>query len=131
VTTEEKRIGRPPKAEADRKSRNFTFRSRGDLHARLAEAAGESGRSMSEEIERRLERSFLTPLVSLATQATEEQVRKLEEENARLFEFVERQNKQLERCLALLEHVYGPHAKGALEAVAAPAQENPEKGETQ
>jgi hypothetical protein len=59
VTTGKKRLGRPPKAEADRKSRNLTFRSRGDLRDRLLEAAQRSGRSLSEEIEYRLWQSIL------------------------------------------------------------------------
>jgi hypothetical protein len=54
-----KRIGRPPVPTAQRKSKNFTFRSRGDLHARLAGAAAQSNRSISEEIEWRVERSFM------------------------------------------------------------------------
>src|SRR5262245_28606922 len=54
-----KRIGRPPKSEEDRKAVNFTFRSRGQMRERLQAAAAASGRSISEEIERRLEGSFL------------------------------------------------------------------------
>src|SRR5262249_60037015 len=51
------RPGRPAKPEDQRRSRNLTFRVRGDLHERLqTAAAGE--RSISEEIERRLEQSF-------------------------------------------------------------------------
>jgi hypothetical protein len=53
------RRGRPPVPPGQRKSKNFTFRSRGDLHARLAAAAAQSNRSISEEIEWRIERSFL------------------------------------------------------------------------
>jgi HicB family len=53
------RRGRPPAPPGQRKSKNFTFRSRGDLHARLAAAAAQSNRSISEEIEWRIERSFL------------------------------------------------------------------------
>jgi Arc-like DNA binding domain len=53
-----KRIGRPPKAKEDRKAVNFTFRSRGDMRERLRAAAAASGRSISEEIERRLDWSF-------------------------------------------------------------------------
>ena len=53
-----KRIGRPPKAKEDRKAVNFTFRSRGQMRERLQAAAIASGRSISEEIELRLERSF-------------------------------------------------------------------------
>jgi hypothetical protein len=53
-----KRIGRPPKSQEDRKGVNFTFRSRGQMRERLQEAATVSGRSISEEIEHRLEDSF-------------------------------------------------------------------------
>ena len=52
--------GRPPKPEPERKSRYVSFRARSGLQARLAAAAQQSERSVSEEIERRLERSFLT-----------------------------------------------------------------------
>jgi Arc-like DNA binding domain len=53
-----KRIGRPPKSEEDRKGVNFTFRNRGQMRERLQEAAAASKRSISEEIEHRLEDSF-------------------------------------------------------------------------
>ena len=56
--TAKKRIGRPPKAKEDRKAVNFTFRSRGEMRERLQAAAAASGRSISEEIERRLDWSF-------------------------------------------------------------------------
>jgi hypothetical protein len=50
--------GRPPVAPDARRSKNFTFRSRAALHQKLGMAAKASGRSISEEIEYRLERSF-------------------------------------------------------------------------
>ena len=53
-----KRIGRPPKPVKQRKSVNFTFRSRGEMREQLGRADEVSGRSISEEIERRLEASF-------------------------------------------------------------------------
>jgi hypothetical protein len=53
-----KRIGRPPKAKEDRKAVNFTFRSRDQMRERLEAAAAASGRSISEEIEFRLNQSF-------------------------------------------------------------------------
>jgi Arc-like DNA binding domain len=53
-----KRIGRPPKAKEDRKAVNFTFRSRDQMRERLEAAAAASGRSISEEIEYRLNQSF-------------------------------------------------------------------------
>ncbi|MBY0298906.1 MAG: hypothetical protein K2X71_23200 [Methylobacterium sp.] len=53
-----KRVGRPPKAEADRKDGNITFRTRAGLRERLAASASMSGRSMSEEVEKRLEKSY-------------------------------------------------------------------------
>lgn len=58
ATGEPKRRGRPPIAEQDRKTSNLTFRTRGDLRAKLEEAAQESGRSISEEIEHRLHSTF-------------------------------------------------------------------------
>jgi hypothetical protein len=63
--------GRPPKPEAERRSRNFTFRSRGRTHELLQSAASAEGRSISEEIERRIEQSFhggtTTKLVEMLT----------------------------------------------------------------
>jgi hypothetical protein len=59
MKTSANRRGRPQVPAAQRKSKNFTFRSRGDMHARLAGAAARSNRSISEEIEWRIERSFL------------------------------------------------------------------------
>src|SRR5712692_9935443 len=53
-----RRKGRPPVPPEARRSRNFTFRSREALHQQLGAAAKIAGRSISEEIEFRLERSF-------------------------------------------------------------------------
>jgi len=50
--------GRPALPEEKKKARNFTFRSRGDMHDRLSEAAARNQRSLSEEIESRLAESF-------------------------------------------------------------------------
>jgi hypothetical protein len=50
--------GRRPKREGERLSKNRTFRVRGVLDDQLLTAAAASGRSVSEEIEYRLERSF-------------------------------------------------------------------------
>jgi hypothetical protein len=50
--------GRPPRHAGERLSKNRTFRVRGELDYRLQAAANESGRSVSEEIEYRLENSF-------------------------------------------------------------------------
>jgi hypothetical protein len=50
--------GRPPKHQEGRLSKNRTFRVRGSLDEYLSRAAAEAGRSVSEEIEARLGRSF-------------------------------------------------------------------------
>jgi Arc-like DNA binding domain len=50
--------GRPPIPEADRKRANLTFRTRSGMREKLEAAAAQSGRSVSEEVEYRLERSF-------------------------------------------------------------------------
>ena len=50
--------GRPAVPFAEKKRRNFTFRGTDELHERLSKAAAESGRSVSEEIELRLSRTF-------------------------------------------------------------------------
>jgi hypothetical protein len=55
------RVGRPPRHEGVRLSKNRTFRIRDDLDGTLETAARLSGRSVSEEIEYRLDRSFLGP----------------------------------------------------------------------
>ena len=54
-----KPIGRPRIDPERRKSRHITFRTRGDLRERLEAASENSGRSVSEEVEHRLELSFL------------------------------------------------------------------------
>jgi hypothetical protein len=51
-------LGRPPRHEGERLSKNRTFRVRGDLDECLQHAANMSGRSVSEEIEYRLQKSF-------------------------------------------------------------------------
>jgi hypothetical protein len=51
--------GRPALAPAEKKRRNFTFRGTDVLHALLSDATAANGRSLSEEIEWRLGRSFL------------------------------------------------------------------------
>jgi len=53
-----KKPGRPRKPKDQRRSKNRTFRVRGQLDEFLVARADESGRSVSEEIEARLERSF-------------------------------------------------------------------------
>jgi Arc-like DNA binding dprotein len=51
--------GRPALSAADSKKRNLTFRCREEMRERLHAAAQKSRRSLSEEIENRLEQSFL------------------------------------------------------------------------
>jgi hypothetical protein len=51
-------MGRPPKRPETRLVKNRTFRVRAGLDAKLQSAAQISGRSVSEEIERRVEASF-------------------------------------------------------------------------
>lgn len=53
-----KRRGRPPKPADERKGANLTFRTRADFRERLEQAAQQSGRSVTEEVELRVERSF-------------------------------------------------------------------------
>jgi hypothetical protein len=53
-----KRRGRPSKPKGERRSKNRTFRVRGVMDEYLIAHADEAGRSVSEEIEARLERSF-------------------------------------------------------------------------
>jgi hypothetical protein len=58
--TKTPKMGRPPKHEGERLSKSRTFRVRDALDNGLQIAAKRSGRSVSEEIESRLERSFGT-----------------------------------------------------------------------
>jgi hypothetical protein len=53
-----KRKGRPPKYAGEGKRQNFSFRIRDKVREQLIAAVQETGRSLSEEIEHRLERSF-------------------------------------------------------------------------
>ena len=53
-----KRRGRPPKYQGEGKRQNFSFRIRDVVRERLIAECQKSGRSISEEIELRLERSF-------------------------------------------------------------------------
>jgi len=50
--------GRPPKGPYHGKSKTLSTRITAELRSRLEEAAGATGRSLSQEIEFRLERSF-------------------------------------------------------------------------
>lgn len=50
--------GRPPRHQGEQLSKNRTFRVRGGLDEKLQAAAAASGRSVSEEIEFRLDQSF-------------------------------------------------------------------------
>ena len=50
--------GRPPKAPEKGKRQNYTFRLHDETRERLVEAAAAANRTLSEEIERRVERSF-------------------------------------------------------------------------
>jgi predicted HicB family RNase H-like nuclease len=52
--------GRPPLSAEQKKDRNLTFRTRNGLREKLAAAAEAHGRSISEEIEHRLNESFAT-----------------------------------------------------------------------
>jgi hypothetical protein len=52
------RVGRPPRHPNERLRKNRTFRIRARLDELLEQAAAGAGRSTSEEIEHRLERSF-------------------------------------------------------------------------
>lgn len=53
-----KTSGRPPKAPEKGRRRNYAFRMSDDVRDRVVAAAEQAGRSMSEEVERRIEDSF-------------------------------------------------------------------------
>lgn len=58
--------GRPPKDPGEGRRPTVTFRCRPSLHRQLQEASAASGRSVSEEIERRLDASFAGPVIAEA-----------------------------------------------------------------
>lgn len=58
MSTDQKRRGRPPKAETELRRNNPTFRCTDDLLERLRLSAETNGRSLNKEIEDRLEKSF-------------------------------------------------------------------------
>ena len=55
----QKKIGRPPKNPGEGKRPTITFRCRGPLHERIQSSAREADRSVSEEVETRLDRSYV------------------------------------------------------------------------
>jgi hypothetical protein len=52
------RLGRPPLRDAERRKHIMSIRVRPNLRAMLLEAAGMAGRTLSQEVEFRLEMSF-------------------------------------------------------------------------
>src|SRR5258707_6025017 len=62
--TKKAKRGRPPRHEGETLSKNRTFRVRGELDEQLQAAAAKSKRSVSEEIEYRLSRSFYDDLLA-------------------------------------------------------------------
>jgi hypothetical protein len=67
------------------KIKNITFRTRGDLKDRLGAAADEYGRSLSEEVEHRLEQSFL---YEDRIREMSERIKKLEQDRETMFDRV-------------------------------------------
>ena len=62
-------MGRPPRRAGERLSKTRTFRVRGELDDKLQTAALKSGRSVSEEIEFRLEQTFIEERSSIDAMA--------------------------------------------------------------
>ncbi|MGY4237310.1 hypothetical protein ACVIIW_006257 [Bradyrhizobium sp. USDA 4449] len=58
MTDGKKTRGRPALSAAEKRTHNLTFRARGDMRERLASAAAAHQKSISEEIEGRLQQSF-------------------------------------------------------------------------
>src|SRR4051794_11790518 len=90
--------GGPPVPESEKKGRNFTFRSRGDMHERLAQSSAANQRSISEEIERRLEQSF-----------------EFEQQMAAFRETMEKQEKRLEDWRKMAEQLREESARSRAE----------------
>ena len=59
ATTTKRKRGRPRKPDSEKRRNNVTIRMRDSLKRRLKESAVDAGRSLSEEIEFRLERIFV------------------------------------------------------------------------
>lgn len=67
--SEPKKRGRPPKPVAERRRHNQTFRCNDEMLARLQTEADRNQRSISEEVERRLDRSLENEKISEAVEA--------------------------------------------------------------
>jgi hypothetical protein len=67
--SEPKKRGRPPKPVAERRRHNQTFRCNDEMLARLQEEADRNQRSISEEVERRLDKSLENEKISEAIEA--------------------------------------------------------------
>ena len=63
ATTTKRKRGRPRKPDSEKRRNNVTIRMRDSLKRRLKEAAVDAGRSLSEEIEFRLEKIFVERVV--------------------------------------------------------------------
>jgi hypothetical protein len=87
--------GRPPKRKGERLSKNRTFRVRGLLDEQLIAAAAESGRSVSEEIEYRLERSFLAGRQAVELESLKVRLTRVETQLARV-NTVERERENID-----------------------------------
>lgn len=74
--TERKR-GRPPLRPKRRKRNNVTIRFRDDLKSKVQKAGEDNGRSLSEEIEARVERSFSDPDARLQSFGSDERLKLL------------------------------------------------------
>jgi hypothetical protein len=112
--------GRPPVPATEKKVRNFTFRSRGDMHERLSEAAVLSGRSISEEIEYRLDASFKRDDMQAYVDATAQrtaQMMRLQSEEAEL----------MTELRVLAKHLREPDALRAALAALEAAKKGDEK----
>jgi hypothetical protein len=117
------KMGRPPRHEGERLSKSRTFRVRPHLDELLMTAAAKAGRSVSEEIEYRLDRSFyedalsarmaetMAPLVEQAARAGGEAALKVHLAFSRPETEAERQERATEYSLRLIKRLTDPEAR--------------------
>jgi hypothetical protein len=72
------RRGRPPLRDTDRRKHIMSVRVRPQLHALLQEAAETNGRTLSQEVEFRIEQSFANTEIAAQIGALERKLRLME-----------------------------------------------------
>jgi hypothetical protein len=95
-----KRIGRPPIPEGQRKTRTIPFRCGDELHALLTMGAQAAGRTVSQEIEQRLQNSFKSSLSLTQLSADIQQMQERIADQAEALASLQRSSDELRRAVA-------------------------------